>query len=144
MKKALKIIGRILLVLLIVLVVAGIVFAIIYSGMMKTDHELIKNGQIENAILYTVEDGKLEYNVIYYGDVTGAAVTDTTGSGIDSPAKLQEVLGVADAPAEVLSADPGQRTIGKAVTADIVTDEKGNILSLTVTSVAERPVVGIS
>ena len=144
MKKALKIIGRILLVFLIVLVVAGIVFAIIYSGMMKTDHELIKNGQVENAILYTVEDGKLEYNVIYYGDVTGAAVTDTTGSGIDSPAKLQEVLGVADAPAEALSADPGQRTIGKAVTADIVTDEKGNILSVTVTSVAERPVIGIS
>ena len=144
MKKALKIIGRILLILLILLVVLAVVLVLVYRNMMKTDRELQKNASLTDAILYTVDDGELEYNVVYYGDATGASITDGTGSDIDSLEKLAQVLGVADAPAAVLSADPGQRTIGKAVTADIVTDEKGNIVSVHITSVAERPVIGIS
>lgn len=40
--------------------------------------------------------------------------------------------------------DVGARTLGKAVTADLTVDARGNILSLTVTDVRDRPVVGIS
>lgn len=145
MKKVLKIIGRILLVLLIVLIVAGIILFIVYKNMMKTDHELLKNAKLTDAILYTVDGDELQYNVVYYGDVTGAAITDETGNGIDSLEKLAAVLGVADAPAEKFPADPGSsRTIGKAVTADIVTDDKGSIVSVNVRSVSDRPVIGIS
>ena len=144
MKKARKIIGRVLLILLVVLIVAGIAGFIAYKNMMKTDHELQKNATVADAILYTVDGKELQYNVIYYGNVTGAVIADETGEGIDSLAKLTEVLGVADAPAEALSADPGVRTIGKAVTADITTDAEGNIKTLTVKSVSERPVIGIT
>ena len=145
MKKVLKIIGRILLVLLIVLIVAGIVVFFVYQNMIKTDHELQKSAIVEDAILYTVDGNELQYNVIYYGDVTGAHIVDHSGNGIDSLAKLTEILGVADAPAEKFPADPGSsRTIGKAVIADIVTDDKGSIVSVNVRSVSERPVIGIS
>lgn len=144
MKKALKILKRVLLVLLALILVLGAVGFIGYNRMMKTDHELQKSATVTDAILYTVDGKELQYNVIYYGDVTGAAITDESGSGIDSLAKLTEVLGVADAPAAELSADPGSRTIGKAVTADVVTDDKGNIMSVTVKSVSDRPVIGIT
>lgn len=144
MKKFLKILGKILLGFLIALVVLGIVGFIVYKNMSKTDHEVQKNTTVTDAILYTVDNGELEYNVIYYGDATDAAITDDTGNGIDSLEKLAAVLGTADAPAEVLSADPGIRTIGKAVTADLTTDDKGNITAVTVKAVADRPVIGIS
>jgi len=145
MKKVLKIIGKILLGLLIVLLVAGIVLFIVYQNMMKTDHEVQKSATVEDAILYTVDGKELQYNVIYYGDASKAAVTDETGSGIDSLDKLSAILGTADAPAEKFPADPGSsRTIGKAVTADITTDAEGNITALTVKSVSERPVIGIT
>lgn len=144
MKKALKIIGKILLILLVILIVAAVVLVICYNNMMKTDHELQKNATLTDAILYTVDGKELQYNVVYYGDVTGAVITDESGSGIDSLAKLTEVLGVADAPAEEFSAQPGTRTIGKAVTADIVTDADGKITSVTIKTVSERPVIGIT
>ena len=144
MKKFLKILGKILLGFLIALVVLGIAGFIVYKNMMKTDHELQKSAVVENAILYTVEDGELEYNVVYYGDVSGAYILDSSGNGIDSLEKLAEVLGTADAPAEILSTDPGSRTIGKAVVADLVTDDKGDIVSVNVRSVSDRPVIGIS
>lgn len=144
MKKFLKILGKILLGLLIGLVVLGIVGFIVYRNMAKTDHEVRKNATVTDAILYTVDGDELEYNVIYYGDATGAAITDETGNGIDSLEKLAAVLGSADAPAEVLSADPGARTIGKAVTADLTTDARGNITAVTVKTVSDRPVIGIS
>ena len=144
MKKFLKILGKILLGLLIGLVVLGIVGFIVYRNMAKTDHEVRKNATVIDAILYTVDGDELEYNVIYYGDATGAAITDETGNGIDSLEKLAAVLGSADAPAEVLSANPGARTIGKAVTADLTTDAQGNITAVTVKTVSDRPVIGIS
>ena len=144
MKKALKILGKILLGLLIVLVVLGIVGFIVYKNIMKTDHEVQKSATLEDAILYTVDGKELQYNVIYYGDAANAAVTDESGNGIDSLAKLADILGKADAPAAELSATPGSRTIGKAVTADLATDAKGNITDLTVKSVSERPVIGIT
>ena len=145
MKKFLKILGKILLGLLIALVVLGIAGFIAYKNMMKTDHELQKSAVVENAILYTVEDGELEYNVVYYGDVTNATIVDASGNGIDSLQELAQVLGAADAPAEKFPADPGSsRTLGKAVTADLTTDDKGNITSVEVKSVSDRPVIGIS
>jgi len=145
MKKVLKILGKILLGLLIVLIVVGIVGFLVYKNMMKTDHEVQKNADVEDAILYTVEGKELQYNVIYYGDVTGATIVDASGNGIDSIHELTEVLGKADAPAETFPADPGSsRTIGKAVTADITTDDKGNITYVTVKTVSDRPVIGIS
>lgn len=80
MKKALKIIGKILLVLLIVLIIAAVVLVIGYNRMMKTDHELQKNATVTDAILYTVDGDELQYNVIYYGDVTKAAISDESGT----------------------------------------------------------------
>lgn len=145
MKKFLKILGKILLGLLIVLIVVGIVGFLVYKNMMKTDHEVQKSAVIEDAILYTVDGDELQYDVIYYGDVTKAAITDESGNGIDSLEKLSAVLGKADAPAEIFPADPGSsRTLGKAVTADITTDDKGNITYVTVKTVSDRPVIGIS
>ena len=144
MKKALKILKKVLIGFLILLLLLGAGGFIGYKTMMKTDHELQKGATVENAILYTVDGKELQYNVIYYGDVTGAQVEDRSGNGIDSLEKLAAVLGTADAPAAELSADPGSRTIGRAVVADIVTDEAGAIVSVNVLSVSERPVIGIS
>lgn len=145
MKKFLKILGKILLGFLIVLVVLGAVSFVVYKNMMKTDHEVQKSTIVENAILYTVDGDELEYNVIYYGDVSGAYVIDQSGNGIDSLEKLSAVLGTADAPAEKFPADPGSsRTLGKAVVADLVTDDAGDIVSVNVRSVSDRPVIGIS
>lgn len=115
-----------------------------YNQMIKTDHELQKNSSLTDAVLYTVDGDELQYNVIYYGNVKDASVTDVSGNGIDSLAKLTEVLGVADTPAEELTAEPGNRTIGKVVTADISTDSEGKILSVIVKTVSERPIIGIT
>ncbi len=144
MKKALKLIGKILLVLLVVLLIAAVGLFIGYQQMMKTDHELQKNAVLTDAILYTLDGEELQYNVICYGNAADAVITDESGSSIDSLEKLTEVLGVADAPAEAQTAQPGERTIGKAVTADITTDPEGNITAITVKSVSERPVIGIT
>ena len=145
MKKFLKIVGKILLGFLIALVVLGVAGFLVYQNMAKTDREVQKSATVEDAILYTVDGDELQYNVIYYGDVTKAAITDESGNGIDSVEKLSAVLGTADAPAEKYPADPGSsRTLGKAVTADLVTDAKGGIVSVKVRSVSDRPVIGIS
>ena len=145
MKKFLKILGKILLGFLIALAVLGIMGFIVYKNMARTDHEVQKDAAVTDAILYTLDGKELQYNVIYYGDASGAAVTDESGNGIDSLDKLSAVLGTADAPAEKFPADPGSsRTIGKAVTADLTTDGKGNITAVAVKSVSDRPVIGIS
>ena len=144
MKKALKILKKVLIGFLILLLLLGAGGFIGYKVMMKTDREVQKSVTVENAILYTVDGKELQYNVIYYGDVTGAHIADNSGNGIDSLEKLAAVLGTADAPAAELSADPGSRTIGKAVVADLVTDDQGEIVSVNVRSVSDRPVIGIS
>ena len=113
----------------------------IYVTAGQTDVEVT-----EDAILYTVdEEGNLEYNVTYEAPLSGGVVvTDESGSGIDSLAELKEVMGEADAPKMELTTDPGARTLGDAVTADLTLGEDGTVVAITVTDVSERPIVGIS
>ncbi|MCD7953420.1 MAG: hypothetical protein LUG14_11060 [Synergistaceae bacterium] len=100
---------------------------------------------LNGAKLYSInESAILEYNVVYSADVSGAKVVDKSGNGIDTVAKLKEIMGVPDAPAAVLSTDTGERTLGKAVVADLAIDDSGKIANVTVTKVRTRPVVGIS
>lgn len=102
--------------------------------------------KIESAILYTVDaDGNLEYNVVYEAAVTDETVVkDRTFHGINTVDKLKEVMGEADKPALVFGTETGERTLGKAVTADLVIDGNGAVSSVTVTNVSDRPTVGIS
>ena len=104
----------------------------------------MKNAAISDAILYALEANELQYDVFCYGSIAGAAITDETGNGIDSPEKLAEVLGTADVPAPIPGGNPEGRTLGKAVTADLTTDKRGNVTNLAVKSVTDRPVIGIS
>ena len=109
--------------------------------------EEVETTTVEDAILYTVNDeGNLEYNVVYDADIHEATivVNDKTRNGINSLEELTEVMGKADAPALEFGTNPGERTLGKAVTADLVIDEFNNVVEITVTDVTERPVVGIS
>lgn len=101
---------------------------------------------VEGAVLYTVTDeGALEYNVVYAAPLADAVeVADASGNGIDSLEALLEVMGATDAPALELASDPGERTIGMCVTADLTLDDKGAVAAIEVTGVAARPVVGIS
>ena len=101
---------------------------------------------VEDAILYTVDaEGNLEYNVVYEAALAAEpVVNDYTGNGIDSLAELKAVMGEVDKPALEFGTDPGQRTLGDAVTADLGLDADGKIVTITVTDVAERPVIGIS
>lgn len=137
MKKFLKILGRVLLIL----AVAGLP-SCGQSG--KAGRELLKNAELTDAILYTVDGSDLQYNVIYCGDAAGAVISDECGSGIDSLEALSQVLGTADAPAGVTGTQSGERTIGKAVTARITTDSRGRITALAIQSVSDRPLIGIS
>lgn len=109
-----------------------------------TDRIRQKDACFSDAILYALEGTELEYNVTCYGDAGKAEITDESGSGIDSLEALSRVLGKADAPAVKQSTDPGERTIGKAVTADLQTDKRGNITQITVKRVRPRPVIGIT
>lgn len=144
MKKFVKILLRVLLVIvLVLLLLAGGIF-VGYKQMMKIDQVKQKDASLKNAILYTVDGKDLLYNVIYYGNVEKATISDQTGSGIDTVEELKAILGSADAPAEEFTTAPGDRTLGKAVTADLQTDSKGNIVSVEVVAVNDRPVIGIS
>ena len=100
---------------------------------------------VENAILYQINDkGELEYNNVHRARVaTTVPVTDTTGSGIDSIETLQAVMGVADATPTDFTCMPGERTLGKAVTANLLLDGE-YLTGVEVTAVNERPVIGIS
>ena len=100
---------------------------------------------VENAILYQINDkGELEYNNVYRARVaTTVPVTDTTGNGIDSIEALQAVMGVADATPTDFTCTPGERTLGKAVTANLLLDDE-RLIGVEVTAVNKRPVIGIS
>ena len=100
---------------------------------------------VENAILYQINDkGELEYNNVHRARVaTTVPVTDTTGNGIDSIEALQAVMGVADATPTDFTCTPGERTLGKAVTANLLLDDE-RLIGVEVTAVNERPVIGIS
>lgn len=101
---------------------------------------------ISSAILYTINaDNELEYNVVYQAAVTGETVVkDKTFHGIDTVDELKAVMGEADKPAVAFGTETGDRTLGKAVTADLTIDGNGAVASVTVTKVSDRPVVGIS
>ena len=100
---------------------------------------------VENAILYQINDkGELEYNNVHRARVaTTVPVTDTTGNGIDSIEALQAVMGVADATPTDFTCTPGERTLGKAVTANLLLDDE-RLTGVEVTAVNKRPVIGIS
>ncbi len=118
----------------------------------KTEEEplVYANGEpgalIEGATLYKVdEEDKLHYNVVYADALADdVAVSDSTDNGIDSLDALLEVMGVADAPATKLTTDPGERTLGQCVHADVQLDKDGKVASIDVVSVSDRPIVGIS
>ncbi len=101
---------------------------------------------IANAILYTINSAnELEYNVVYTAAVTAqTTVSDRSLHGINSVDALKSVMGEADAPALQFGTSTGKRTLGKAVTADLTIDGNGNVASVTVKKVTERPIVGIS
>ena len=100
---------------------------------------------LSGAKLYSInESAMLDYNVVHSADVSEAKIVDKTGNGIDTVAKLKDIMGVPDAPAAVLSTDIGERTLGKAVIADLTIDDSGKIANIIVTKVRTRPVVGIS
>lgn len=98
----------------------------------------------EDAILYSIENDILQFNVVHSGDIRGAAIVDKTGSGITKAAGLKEIMGTPDAPPAVLGTDVAGRTLGKAVTANLELDRRSNILAVTITDIRDRPVVGIS
>lgn len=132
-------------------VLSLILAASMLFGMMVTGVSAAEAGEkpVPNAILYTINDsGELEFDVVYKGAVTEqTTVTDTTGNGIDSLDKLSKVLGTADKTPTVLTDTPSDRTLGKAVTADLTLDESGPATAITaikITDVRRRPVVGIS
>lgn len=104
----------------------------------------MKNAEISGAVLYALEGNVLQYDVFCCGRLTGAKILDESGNGIDSPAALAAVLGNPDAPETAAGCGIEGRTLGKAVTADIQTDSRGNITVLTVRSVTDRPVIGIT
>ncbi|MGE4277053.1 MAG: hypothetical protein AB7E30_07745, partial [Lawsonibacter sp.] len=124
----------------------SMLLSLIIMGTYAIDETGTVASTVEDAILYTVnESNQLEYNVVHTAAVTeSTAVVDGTGNGIDTLGELETVMGVVDAPAVVLGTEVGERTLGKAVTADLGLDESGNVVSITVTDVRERPVVGIS
>ena len=97
---------------------------------------------VENAILYQVNSNdELEYNGVHKASIgSNVAVTDKTDNGISSLEALQSVMGVADAPEVVLSYLPGERTLGKAVTANLWVDGE-NLTAVEVTGVSESTVV---
>lgn len=129
-------------------VLSLILAASMLFGMMVTGVSAAEAGEkpVPNAILYTINDsGELEFDVVYKGAVTEqTTVTDTTGNGIDSLDKLSKVLGTADKTPLELTDTPPDRTLGKAVTADLTLDQDGAVTAIKVTGVRRRPVVGIS
>ena len=100
------------------------------------------NCTITNAVLYTIRDFILEYNVTH--SIPADETTSVHGCGVKDIHHLAEILGTADSPQMVLTSKCGERTLGKLVYADITVDEKGNATHIAVKSINDRPVVGIS
>ena len=55
---------------------------------------------VQNAVLYQIKEGKLEYNVTHSAEIADNAVVNGRG-GVASLDALQTALGVADAPEAV-------------------------------------------
>ena len=102
-------------------------------------------GEYNDAILYQIKtNGVLEFNIVHSADIRGAQIVDNTGSGISTIAALTAIMGTADSPEEIFGTAVGVRTLGKAVKANLEINGKGKITTVTITSIRERPVVGIS
>ncbi|MGN0793857.1 MAG: gamma-glutamyl-gamma-aminobutyrate hydrolase family protein [Aristaeellaceae bacterium] len=105
-----------------------------------------ESATVEDAILYTVDETGISYNVVYQAQfAAGVTVADETGNGIDSLEALTAVLGKAP-DLEAAACVPGDTVggeLGLAVRAAL-TLEDGVVTGITVTSVGERPMIGIS
>ena len=98
---------------------------------------------VQNAVLYQIKEGKLEYNVTHSAEIADNAVVNGRG-GVASLDALQTALGVADAPEAVHGVEVGERTLSsKAYYADLTLTD-GKITKISVTGVSQRPVIGIS
>lgn len=101
---------------------------------------------VGDAILYAVDETGISYNVVYTAPLAeDVAVTDETGSGLDSLEALVAALGTAPEMAEAVFA-PGDTVgdaLGLAVRATL-TMEDGTVTAIAVTSAQERPMIGIS
>lgn len=98
----------------------------------------------ENAILYAINDNVLEFNVVETAAVNAeTAIKDNTAVGIASLADLTEALGVVPVYADCVPGSQLGDTMGQAFHADLVVDD-GVVKSITIVSVNDRPVIGIS
>ena len=130
---------RILSAVLVLLLAVVFTACTEHGGLIK-----VTDGKISGAVLYALEGKDLQYDVFCHGSAAGAVIIDGTGSGIGSLEELARVLGTPDAPEAAAGCGTAGRTLGKAVTADIITDSRGNITELHIRSVTDRPVIGIT
>ena len=121
------------------------VFAILFVMLISATTAFAYNNAIyPEAILYSIDtNGVLVFNVLHSADINGAIIVDKTKSGINTINDLKTVLGTPDAPTPVFGINPGQRTIGKAVTATLEV-AYGFVVKATITNVRERPLIGIT
>lgn len=97
----------------------------------------------DDALLYTVDSsGQLHYDVAYKAKIAKDVIV--VGCGLEDLADLKGILGKADAPKKEYSSQPGSRSLGRRVTANLAMNRQGQITVITVTSITQRPVVGIS
>lgn len=124
---------------------AVLLLALMLAGCAGKSNQIkMKSGEISGAVLYALEGKDLQYDVFCHGSAAGAVITDETGNGISSLEALARVLGTPDAPKAAAGCGTDGRTLGKAVTADITTDSRGNITELRIRSATDRPVIGIT
>lgn len=97
---------------------------------------------VAQALLYTVSGGELEFNVTHSAPIHPNVTVE--GWGITEFSDLQEIMGIPDAPSPVPGLDVPERTLGKAVTADLYLNEAGQITAIDIQDIAQRPVIGIS
>ncbi|MCL2165507.1 MAG: gamma-glutamyl-gamma-aminobutyrate hydrolase family protein, partial [Oscillospiraceae bacterium] len=121
------------------------IFAILFVMLASaTAFAAYGNAVYSDAILYSIDASNvLVFNVLHSADITGAVIVDKTKSGINTINDLKTVLGTPDAGAPVFGIDPGQRTIGKAVTATLEV-AYGFVVKATITNVRDRPIIGIT
>lgn len=98
---------------------------------------------IPHALLYAVTDENiLHYNVVCRANVSPKVII--RGCDVTGLDDLRRIMGIPDAPEPVYRTETGVRTLGKAVTADLTLNPGGEVTSITITRIADRPTVGIS
>ncbi len=118
-----------------------------HIGTFDTPAGTMEKPAVKDALLYRISDGEshgvqLEFNVIH----SAALFSDVrvSGYGLNNLSDLAEIMGTADAPNPEFGTSTTGRTLGKAVLADLFVNENGEIISIVVTDIRTRPVVGIS